>query len=158
MLCSREGSFFIRLWLIVSVMCVCCASMQAVSLVREIEISHWGNIYVEETYELVGARVLRNALFMLCVCLCCGFTLYAAVFTSHVVCYLLLFNNNIMLMLCRPVPCVLAQCLSCVGQCCVSVSVVCRPVSCVCQCRVSPSSVVCCPLGLVLLLLNPTRY
>ena len=126
--------------------------MQAVSLVREIEISHWGNIYVEETYELVGARVLRNALFMLCVCLCCGFTLYAAVFTSHVVCYLLLFNNNIMLMLCRPVPCVLAQCLSCVGQCCVSpsvclvsVSVVCRSVLCVAQCRVSVS-VVCRPV------------
>lgn len=27
---------------------------QAISLVREIEVSHWGNIYVEESYELVG--------------------------------------------------------------------------------------------------------
>jgi len=26
---------------------------QATTLVREIEVSHWGNIYVEETYELV---------------------------------------------------------------------------------------------------------
>eukprot|EP00967_Tisochrysis_lutea_P142384 scaffold262939_cov19-Tisochrysis_lutea.AAC.2 len=27
---------------------------KAMSLVREIEISHWGNIYVEETYEVVS--------------------------------------------------------------------------------------------------------
>ena len=28
--------------------------MQATSLTREIEVSHWGNIYVEEQYELVS--------------------------------------------------------------------------------------------------------
>jgi hypothetical protein len=27
---------------------------QVNSLVREIEVSHWGNIYVEETYEIVS--------------------------------------------------------------------------------------------------------
>jgi hypothetical protein len=28
--------------------------------VREIEVSHWGNIYVEETYEVVSDLVLAS--------------------------------------------------------------------------------------------------
>jgi len=34
--------------------------LQAISLVREIEVSHWGNIYVEDTYELVGMSWVRG--------------------------------------------------------------------------------------------------
>lgn len=30
--------------------------LQVNSLVREIEVSHWGNIYVEEKYEIVSVR------------------------------------------------------------------------------------------------------
>jgi hypothetical protein len=33
---------------------------QALSCVREIEVSHWGNIYVEETYEVVSDLVLAS--------------------------------------------------------------------------------------------------
>lgn len=29
--------------------------LQAITLVKEIELSHWGNIYVEEKYELVSS-------------------------------------------------------------------------------------------------------
>lgn len=30
--------------------------LQINKLVREIEVSHWGNIYVEETYEIVSEQ------------------------------------------------------------------------------------------------------
>jgi hypothetical protein len=36
--------------------------LQVNKLVREIEVSHWGNIYVEESYEIVSQRAS----------LCCG--------------------------------------------------------------------------------------
>jgi hypothetical protein len=36
----------------------CRACAQVNKLVREIEVSHWGNIYVEETYEIVSCRWL----------------------------------------------------------------------------------------------------
>lgn len=35
--------------------------LQVNKLVREIEVSHWGNIYVEETYEIVSQEQLATA-------------------------------------------------------------------------------------------------
>lgn len=32
------------------------APLQVLTLVREIEVSHWGNIYVEESYIIVSRR------------------------------------------------------------------------------------------------------
>ena len=34
--------------------CCCCCYSQANKLVKEIQISMWGNIYVEEVYEVVS--------------------------------------------------------------------------------------------------------
>jgi hypothetical protein len=34
--------------------------VQVTKLVKEIELSHWGNIYVEENYEVVGLCVHKG--------------------------------------------------------------------------------------------------
>lgn len=39
---------------------------QVVSLQKEIEVSHWGNVYVEEIYELKHAGALHKVHFLAC--------------------------------------------------------------------------------------------
>lgn len=39
---------------------ICFLVLQATKVVKEIQISLWGNVYVEEIYHLVGYRNIQN--------------------------------------------------------------------------------------------------